>query len=117
MFYHIPDDDNVELVVQFGYFVDILADQCQVSVVGMYAVDFFCDCNLASVDVYAGHLATEIQKGLYVSSFPATDSRMWESAVIGLCFSMKGITYFCVVILCSLKYSCLSACLFCISTK
>ena len=36
-------------------------------------VDFFCDCNLASVDVYAGHLATEIQKGLYVSSFPATD--------------------------------------------
>ena len=61
MFYHIPDDDNVELVVQFGYFVDILADQCQVSVVGMYAVDFFCDCNLASVDVYAGHLATEIQ--------------------------------------------------------
>ena len=73
VFYHIPDDDNVELVVQFGYFVDILADQCQVSVVGMYAVDFFCDCNLASVDVYAGHLATEIQKGLYVSSFPATD--------------------------------------------
>lgn len=62
MFCHIPDDDNVELVVQFGYFVDILADQCQVSVVGMYAVDFFCDCNLASVDVYAGHLATEIHK-------------------------------------------------------
>lgn len=117
MFYHIPDDDNVELVVQFGYFVDILADQCQVSVVGMYAVDFFCDCNLASVDVYAGHLATEIQKGLYVSSFPATD---FEN--VGICrnrfsFSMKGITYFCVVILCSLKYSCLSACLFCISTK
>ena len=52
---------------------DILADQCQVSVVGMYAVDFFCDCNLASVDVYTCHLATEIQKGLYVSSFPATD--------------------------------------------
>ena len=38
----------------------------------MYAVDFFCDCNLASVDVYAGHFATEIQKGFYVSPFSTT---------------------------------------------
>ena len=73
MFYHIPDDDNIELVVQFGYFVDILADQCQVFIVGMCAVNLFCDRNLAFVDIYACYLATEIQKGLYVSSFPATD--------------------------------------------
>lgn len=46
---------------------------CWTFVAGCFDVDFFCDCNLASVDVYAGHLATEIQKGLYVSSFPATD--------------------------------------------
>ena len=73
VFYHIPDDDNVELVVQFGHFVDILADQCQVFVVWVCAVDFFCDRNLASVDVYACYLATEIQKGFYVPSFSTTD--------------------------------------------
>ena len=73
VFYHIPDDDNVELVVQFGYFVDIFTDQCQVFVVGVCALDFFCDLNLASVDVYTCYLATEVQKRFYVSSFSATD--------------------------------------------
>ncbi len=113
MFYHIPDDDNVELVVQFGYFVDILADQCQVSVVGMYAVDFFCDCNRPPLMSMPVTWQPRSEKGLYVSSFPATDFENVESAVIGLCFSMKRYyIFFCVVILCSLKYSCLSACLF-----
>ena len=46
------------------------------------------------------------RKGFMFPPSPQPISRMWESAVIGLCFSMKGITYFCVVILCSLKYSC-----------
>ena len=112
VFYHIPDDDNVELVVQFGYFVDILADQCQVSVVGMYAVDFFCDCNRPPLMSMPVTWQPRSEKGFMFPPSPQPISRMWESAVIGLCFSMKGITYFCVVILCSLKYSCLSACLF-----
>ncbi len=71
--YHIPDNNNVELVVQFGYFVDIFADQCQVFVVGMCVVDFFCNRNLTSIDVYTCYLATEVQKGFYISSFSATN--------------------------------------------
>lgn len=73
MFYHIPNNDNIEFVVQFCYFVDIFADQCQVFVVGMCAVDFFCNRNLPSVDIDTRYLATEIQKGFYVSSFSTTN--------------------------------------------